>query len=162
MNICQSMRKLTHVMTTHLRRSVVVKSSSVALFVPLTFIQIVSPSCALFFWSDAPTTLGEQPISWNAISASSEAKPQVTLLIDPSKIPPDANKAQLDERQSIGIGDETLRLVSAPKAAGRAEYIELVRSQAEQNGLPADIADAVVYIESSYHLKRLEALVKSA
>jgi len=158
MDICQSMRKLAQTMTTHLRWSISVNSASIVLFVSLAFIQMVSPNWALIFLSNKLTASGKQPILCNAFAALSEAKPRAPLLVDWAKMPPGANEAIFNERQSSGIENEKLRPVGALKTAGRIEYIELVRSQTEQNGLPADIADAVVYIESGYHPEKVESV----
>jgi soluble lytic murein transglycosylase-like protein len=155
MNVRQSMRSLVHVMATHLRSSISVKSVSVVFFVSSTFIQMVSPNWAFSFLSNKLIVPGKPPIFWNTLTAFSEAKPRAPLLVDWSKIPQGANEATFNERQSSGIVIEKLRPIGALKATARIEYIELVRSQAEQNGLPADIADAVVYIESGYHPEKV-------
>jgi hypothetical protein len=45
---------------------------------------------------------------------------------------------------------ETLVGFPQPHSAGRATHLELVRSEAEQRGVPPEVADAVVHVESAY------------
>jgi soluble lytic murein transglycosylase-like protein len=41
------------------------------------------------------------------------------------------------------------------KAAGREEYLALIRAQAERNALPAAVAEAVTHVESRYHPEKI-------
>lgn len=45
---------------------------------------------------------------------------------------------------------EHLAIVNETTPKGRVYYVNLVRREAERQGLPGDIADAVVYVESGY------------
>ncbi len=45
---------------------------------------------------------------------------------------------------------ESLVIVSEMRPKGRGNYLDLVRREAERQGLPPDLADAVVHVESGY------------
>jgi len=83
---------------------------------------------SLFFWIDASTLFAQQPSS-NEIAAKLVAAP----LSDLRKAPSEAAHGAVD----------------------RSRYIGLVRDRAEKTGLPADIAEAVAYIESGYHPEKI-------
>jgi soluble lytic murein transglycosylase-like protein len=155
MNICPPMRKLIHAARTHFHRLAASKAGSIIRIARLTANHVLLTGYTLFFCLAASASSAGQRISPNEVSASSGSPRRVAPRIDSCKIWSEISKPQCDERQSIEITNEALRPASVCKATGRIEYIGLIRSHAEQNALPAGIADAVAYIESRYHPEKI-------
>jgi soluble lytic murein transglycosylase-like protein len=101
----------------------------------------VSLFCSVFW---APT-VASQPTAENDRPV---ALLQVAGLSPPSERMPQSSADSHASAKTGAFDEDSTRLC---KAAGREEYLALIRTQAERNALPAAVAEAVTHVESGYH-----------
>jgi soluble lytic murein transglycosylase-like protein len=113
----------------------------------LSFGRIFPIGCALFSSLMSPVVCVAESTSRAGLF---DLSTQVAAFPDTGKAPPQSSAA-LDDRRAIDKTEQTAHSPEVCRAAGHDEYVALIRAHAEQNALPAQIAEAVTYVESRYH-----------